>query len=264
MMRKSFLLMAAVLALSGRLDAGGVLEMSAKHPEGPALVTNRIYSQGGMLRFDHLGTDGGVITTMIFRDNEMIIVSHSEKKIHRINEAMMAELEEKMAKGRAAMEKMQQQMANMPPQQRAMMEKMMKGGMPGMPSKAALPPLRLEASGTGSWQSYSCKNYTVYKGDEKDQEVCAAPPSQVKGASEFVQAARNMQEFYRKFQESLQMPGIASMTKNPVEVMGQIDGVPVYTKVFANGVLQEERFLSSAKEEGLADSTFAPPRGANR
>ncbi len=161
----------------------------------------------------------------------------------------------------AAMQQMQQQMANMPPQQRAMMDKMMKGKMPGMPSQA-LPTLRVESGGRGKWGSYSCKKYTIFLGAEKKQELCAASIHDVEGAKEAVQALRNLQGFYQKIRKSLQkMPGFGSMNQNAVEVMGKIDGFPVFRREFSNGVVEREVYLSSAKSKGLSNNIFLPPKG---
>jgi hypothetical protein len=261
-MRKSLLLAVAVLTLCGQVFAGGVMEMSTKKQGGPATLSERIYAQGGKLRFDQLDAKGALQTTMLFQNNEVLMVSHPDTKFHRINEATMEELSAQMQKASAAMKQMEQQMANMPPEQRAMMEKMMKGRMPGMAGMGAKPlAIRVEATGPGSWESYSCKNYSVYVGDEKTQELCAVPPGEIKGADEFIEAARNMAKFFEKFRESMQMPAFANLAKGPVEVIGQVDGFPVHTKEFQNGVLQGERFLSSAKEESLSDDTFSPPAG---
>jgi len=261
-MKKGFLLMAVVLALSGQLFAGGVMEMSTKKQGGAATLSERIYAQGGKLRFDHLDAKGGPQTTTLFQNNEMIVINHADKKFSLINEATLAELSAQMKKAGEAMKQLEQQMANMPPEQRAMMEKMMKGKMPGMPGMGSKPlAIRVEATGPGMWESYSCKNYTVYVGEEKTQEVCAVPPSEVKGADEFIEAARNMAKFFEKFKDALQTPAFANLAKSPVEVVGQVEGYPVHTNEFVNGVLQGERFLSSAKEESLSDDTFSLPQG---
>lgn len=262
MRTKMFLLPAIILALAGQLFAGGVLEMSAKKANGAAVVASRMYAQAGKLRMDQMDAQGGIQTSAIFQNNEMIMVSYADKKFRRIDEKTLAQLGAQMKKASEAMKQLQQQMANMPPQQRAMMEKMMKGRMAGMAGMGSPPPvIRFEADGTGTWQSYTCKKYTVYAGDQKTQEMCTVPASQVEGAEEFVAAARNMKEFFDKFKEALQMPAFANLAQNPAGVVGEVEGFPVHTKEFENGALREERFLSSSKTESLSDSLFSPPQG---
>jgi hypothetical protein len=262
MTTKAFLLPAIILGLAGQLFAGGVLEMSTKNSSGATVVANRMYAQGGKLRMDQMDESGAVQTSAIFQNNEMVMVNYADKKFHRIDEKTLAQLGAQMQKASAAMKQLEQQMANMPPEQRAMMEKMMKGRMAGMAGMGAKPPvIRFEADGMGTWQSYTCKNYTVYAGDQKIQEMCTVPASKVEGAEEFVAAARNMKEFFDKFKEALQMPAFANLAQNPAEVIGQVEGFPVHTKEFENGVLRQEKFLSSSKTESLSDSLFSPPQG---
>jgi hypothetical protein len=262
MTTKAFLLPAIILGLAGQLFAGGVLEMSTKNSSGATVVASRMYAQAGKLRMDQMDESGAVQTSAIFQNNEMVMVNYADKKFHRIDEKTLAQLGAQMQKASAAMKQLEQQMANMPPEQRAMMEKMMKGRMAGMAGMGAKPPvIRFEADGMGTWQSYTCKNYTVYAGDQKTQEMCTVPASKVEGAEEFVAAARNMKEFFDKFKEALQMPGLANLAQNPAEVIGQVEGFPVHTKEFENGVLRQEKFLSSSKTESLSDSLFSPPQG---
>ncbi len=262
MIGRSLLLLALLVGMCGQLLAGGVFEMSTKGKDGAAVVANRMYAQAGKLRMDQMDPKGNIQTSVIFQNNEMIMISHPDRKFHRIDEKTLAELGAQMKKASEAMKQLEQQMASMPPQQRAMMEKMMKGKMPSMPGMGSKPlAIRVEATGTGTWESHTCKNYTVYTGDQKTQEVCAVPASQVEGADEFVEAARNMKEFFEKFKEALQSEAFTSLTKSPVEVVGEVDGFPVRTKEFENGTLREERFLSSAKKESLSDATFSTPQG---
>ena len=59
MVKKSFLLTAMVLAFSGQLLAGSILEMSGRNQDGPVLLMNRMYAQAGKFRMDHYGRQGG-------------------------------------------------------------------------------------------------------------------------------------------------------------------------------------------------------------
>lgn len=59
MVKKSFLLTAMVLAFSGQLLAGSILEMSGRNQDGPVLLMNRMYAQAGKFRMDHMDGKGG-------------------------------------------------------------------------------------------------------------------------------------------------------------------------------------------------------------
>ena len=117
------------------------------------------------------------------------------------------------------MKQMEEQFAKMPPKQRAMMEKMMKGKMPGMPGKSAIPTIRVEATGQGRWKLYSCKNYTIYYDDRHREEICAAPPNEVKGADEVLQAVGNMREFQKKLTDAMPQFTSSNAFSRQIEAM---------------------------------------------
>ena len=61
---------------------------------------------------------------MIFRDDLFLMINHDDKTYTVIDEATLEQIGSRMS---AAMTKMEAQLAQMPPEQRAMMEKMMQG-----------------------------------------------------------------------------------------------------------------------------------------
>src|SRR5512144_778073 len=91
-------------------------------------------------------TDGG-------RDR-MVILDKTKNTYQEIDEQMMKQMGEQMS---GAMAQMQAQLKNMPPEQRAMMEKMMKGKMPQ--AAAAAPKTVYTAKGSGSVNGFSCTKY---------------------------------------------------------------------------------------------------------
>ena len=97
-------------------------------------------------------------------------------------------------------------MKNMPPEQRAMMEKMMKGKMPQ--AAAAAPKTVYTAKGSGSVNGFSC---TKYEGDQsgvKEAEVCAAVPAQIKLTPADLQIfEKDERVFQRSSELAGQLPG---------------------------------------------------------
>ena len=199
--------------------------------------------------------------SMIFQNNELIMVSHTDKKFNRIDEKTLAELSAQMKKVSETMKQMEEQFAKMPPKQRAMMEKMMKGKMPGMPGKSAIPTIRVEATGQGRWKSYSCKNYTIHYNDRRREEICAAPPNEVKGADEVLQAIGNMREFQKKLTDAMPQFTSSNVFAQQIEAMNQIDGFAVHRQEYVRDVKQNEIYLSSAKQESVSENLFSPPKG---
>lgn len=249
-----------VLLLSPLAHAGVTMDLVNKNAGGQETDRTRIYAQSKMIRMDEVDGDK-VVSTMIFLGNELIYVDHRDKNYIVMDEAMLDEVSAQM---NDAMKQMEAQLANMPPEQRAMMEQMMKGRMPGMAGQesAPRPKPRVEAMGSGKWQSYTCQQYAVFEGPEKTQDVCATKLDHINGAGDVMDAFRNMAAYVTKMTESMPMRSDEGM--NPGELMDQIDGFPVYTVDYENGEVAGETLLDSVTEQDLEQDLFAAPEGYRR
>ncbi len=259
-LRRALTNAALLAAVSAPLFGGAQFEMSSR-PSSTAspVLADRMSAEDGALRFDQLDANGTPTQSMIFRNNEMVIVNHGDKSYLRITEKFVAEIAKQMEQATAAMKQMQEQMANMPPQQRQMMEKMLKGKMPGMP--AALPAVRLERGDAGNFESYTCNYYKLFIGEEFQQQMCAASADQVTGADELLAAAKNMQAFSRKLTEAVPQIPMGAALNGTFDVISQMDGFPVVTRDYKDGRLVSERFLSSAETVSFSPNHFSPPKG---
>ncbi len=252
------LIAGALLAVVPQLLAGVVLEMGSKDSSGRETPGEKIYAQSSMVRIDFASSEDNI--SMIFRDEAILIVDHNKKTVNRLDQAAMGEVGSQMNE---AMKQLEEEMAKMPPEQRAMMEKMMKGRMKGMMPEQMTgkqDAYRVEAVGSGQWQSYSCTQYAAYIGSEKIQEICAASINQIEGAEEAMEAFKKMADSMKKMLESVKIP-FANLASNPMQTINQIDGFPVHTLHFENGKLKQEAFLKSATQKNLDDSLFAAPEG---
>jgi hypothetical protein len=250
----------ALLLLSPLAYAGVVMDMVTMNVSGQETERSRIYAQSGKIRMEQV--DGGeTAATMIFLSNEFLYVDHREKSYIVMDEAM---LDDVSAKVNEAMKEMEAQLANMPPEQRAMVEQMMKGQMQGMTAQQApsSPAPRVEATGSGEWRSYKCRKYEVFEGAEKVQDVCAAELDEVDGADEVIETFRNMAAYITKMTES--MPMRSDDRINPGELMDEIDGFPVHTIDYENGAVARETSLDSVTEQDLDEGMFAAPEGYRR
>lgn len=260
-MKKLFNVMVPTLLLLSPLAcAGVVMEMVMKDASGQETTRSKIYAQSNMIRMDEVGS-GQSDASMVFRENEFVYLDHKDKSYIVMDEAT---LEKVSAKINDAMAEMEKQLAGMPPEQRAMVEQMMKGQMKGMMGKqgAPKPAPRVESMGNSEWLSYDCEQYAVFDGGEKTQEVCAADLDDIDGADEVMQAFRKMAAYITKMTES--MPMMPKEGLNPGELMDQIGGFPVHTVDYENGKLVSESSLDSVTEEDLDKALFATPDGYRR
>jgi hypothetical protein len=158
---------------------------------------------------------------------------------------------------------MEEKLAQLPPEQRAMVEKMMQGQMGAQMQGGMLggapQPQRIEAEGSQKVESYSCKKYGVYRGTEKTSEILVAPADEVGAAAEALDAIRAMARFSETMLESFKDSPLAGMIDNPYQVLSEIDGFPVVTREFEGGRATEETVLKSANRESLDAGLFKPP-----
>lgn len=251
----SFLVLAALPTIA---HAGVVMDLVSRNASGQETDRAKIYAQDGMLRMDE-GADAD--SAMVFLGDRFLYINHRDKSYIVMDEAMVQEASAKISE---AMKEMQAELANMPPEQRAMVEQMMQGRMKGMMGEQddAAPKHRVEAMGRSKWESYACREYAVYEGDDKTQQVCAAQLDDVDGADEAIEAFKGMAAYMRKMAES--MPMFRGEGFNPGELMDQIDGFPVHTIDYANGEVVQETSLDALSEKKLEDTVFAAPADYRR
>ncbi len=251
---------ATFLCTSSLANAGVVMDMVTHDASGAETERSKIYAQSAKIRMEQ-GGDGADGTSMIFLGEEFLYVNHRDKSYIVMDEAMLDQVSAKMNE---AMREMEAQLAGMPPEQRAMVEQMMKGQMKGMmgPQAEKAPAPRIEAMGNGEWNSQPCREYAVFEENAKIQQVCAAGLDDVEGSDEVIGAFRNMAAYITKMTEA--MPMMAGDHPNPSDLMDQIDGFPVHTIDYENGAVVRETLLDSVVERELEDSMFAVPDGYRR
>ncbi len=257
MKKRANTLFAALLLLPPLAHAGVVMDMVTRNASGKETERAKIHAQSNRIRMDEVdGTE--VRNSMIFLGDKFLYLDHRDQSYIVMDEAMLDEVSGKISD---AMKEMEAQLAAMPPEQRAMVEQMMKGQMQGMMGKqgAPRPAPTVESMGRGKWQSYSCDNYAVFDGGKKTQQVCAADLDDIDGADEVMKAFRSMAAYITKMTES--MPMMSGQGLNPGELMNQIDGFPVHTIDYEDGEMLRETSLDSVAEKDLEPGLFAAPKG---
>lgn len=238
-------LLAGALAFTGA-QAGTVMNLVDKDAAGTVKAETVISADGGKVRMDQQGD----ATSIIFQGESMIVLDHNEQMYVVMDDAMLDQLQ-------AAMQQMQAQLAAMPPEQRAMVEQMMQGSMPGGGAQPPAP--RVESLGSDSWGDYSCTRYAVYEGDDKTQEICAAPLDDIPGGDDVMAALQGMVGFMDKIIAAMP-PEIGNLIgDNPLGYMADIDGFPVQGLTFEGGEMTEESTLESVTEASLDPAIFSPP-----
>jgi hypothetical protein len=256
---KHFVIACVVLALvCSTAWAGVVIEMEVKSPgSSDEAGTDKIYAQGQMARMDPHSTVGSGNMSVVFRDDTLWVVDHDKKTCQKIDKEGMEQLSAELG---GAMKQMEAELAKLPPEQRAMMEKMMKGKMPaGMGQEA--PPRRIEAGAAEQVGEYSCTVQTLFAGDEKVWEVCAADETAAGAVAEAMEAFRAMSRFTEELRDILQQGPLSEMMETPFQDVNELGGFPVRSRTFANGQVASETTLRSVTRQDLGEDVFSIPKG---
>ena len=253
MTRFAFVATAVLAALftSGPVFAGTRIQM-----ENTDLATNKTTTQVIMMDNTRLRVDADEKTsTMFLTDggrNRMVILDRARNTYQEIDQETMAQMGQQVS---GAMAQMDAAMKNMPPEQRAMMEKMMKGKMPG----AAAPPVRTvyTAKGSGSVNGFTCTKYEGVKGAEKVSEVCAASASQIKVAPGDYQVFEKMKEFAAGLMDAMKNSPMGGAMQTSGITDSGISGFPVQTISFRNGKAEDRVEVKSITTASFSNADFS-------
>ena len=161
-----------------------------------------------------------------------------------------------------AMKQMEAQLANLPPEQRAMVEEMMKEQMGGMGMSMDMPVLEVRKTGSGSWKSYDCNMAEMLEDGVKIQEICSVDFSDVDGSGAVRDSFLRMSGLLSKMFEAIPFGDMGS--KNPMEMLEKLDGFPVRTVEFENGRAVSETVLDSSGESSIDPAIFEVPADYSR
>jgi Domain of unknown function (DUF4412) len=194
-------------------------------------------------------TDGG--------RNRIVMLDKARNTYQEIDQQTMDQMGQMMSGASAQMSaQMEAAMKNMTPEQRKMMEQAMKGKMPQAAAPAAAPKTVYTAKGSGSVNGFSCTKYEGDQGGQKEAEVCAAVPAQLKLSPADMQIFEKMREFSAGL--------LSSLAKSPVKVnvpTGSLEsgyeGFPIQRTDFENGQATKRGELKSITRANFTDADFS-------
>jgi hypothetical protein len=240
---------------SGATQAGTLLEtvnrdLSAK---GGSTTINT-WAQNGMMRVETQADKGAQRSTMIFENDTIYAIDHQDKSYYAMDRESMKRVAEQL---NPALQMIQERMKDMTPEQRAQMEKMMGGSLPGVEKKTEIKRI----ARTGKVSGHSCSYVQVLEDGVLTDEMCVAPGKSLKGSDELMTAATRMAELMREMMSSMDAPWLKQMADKQIQNFAELGGIPVLSRHFAAGSPQSETTLTSIRTETLAASTFELPAG---
>lgn len=215
-------------------------------------LKQKIYVQSGSGRF--VDPEG---RSSLIKGDTLYMIDDKEKSYIVFDKATMEQVARKLS---AQMEQLKQQMAKLPPEQRAQMEQMLGGaGLSGAPRT-------VDVADTGKSETVEgrkCKVWDVTRDGVLDEQICVVPYSALPGKENFSAVFGNFAKVFEEMAKSV--PMLAGMMANEFSAYVKTNGYPVRQRAYENGKLMDEETLVKVwREETIPASTFEVPAGYTR
>lgn len=255
-----------IISLSFGLNsiADVIFEMDQKQISPEATHKTKGVVKGKNFKMDFYENGESLDGSMIYHGDtkEMIMVNHKDKTYVVLDQSTMNDLAGVMAE---AMSQFEEAMKDASPEERAMMEKMMKGRLPGAGESQTVEPT-LKKAGSSTVNGYSCTIYDVYRGDVKTSQHCVSSWDSIQGGAEMktvmVEMSQFMDQLGKSFKNSKGMFGQQMKFENNVfKQIEKMNGFPVQSMDYGDGNLVSESELVSSKKTTVNASDLGVPSG---
>ena len=249
--------------------ADSILEFqSTEFSQGQPIVgTVQISTSGDNTRLEINSVSSAEAGGMIFRGarDEMIILDHAQGSYMIIDQARMNAMASQVSQ---AMTQMQEALAAMPPEQRALAEQMMQRQFPtAAPEQTPKrsPDIINDLGSHGEVAGIECRNYEVMRDDRKVRELCMSDWDDIAGGQETAEALKDVAGFFESMRQAFSGMGAMEAFDRQQELFGhmnELDGYPILYRDFsASGALERQVILTSARQENVSPGFFEPPQG---
>jgi hypothetical protein len=228
-------------ALGAQAASAGVYVELVEHDiaSGKTELSQKMYVQNGLGRF--VDADG---RATLIKDGTMYIVDETDKSYVAFDKATQ-------------MAQMKDQLAKLPPEQRAQMEQMMPG-LSGTEKKWVV-----EAVDTGKSDKVdgrSCRLWDIKRDGELDDQLCVVPYSSLPGKENFQAVFANFAKVFEEMAKSV--PVLSGMMTNEFGAQAKVNGFPVRTRGYEEGKLGDtEHTVRLWREEAIPATMFSVPAG---
>src|SRR6266498_1182646 len=250
------LVVAIGLTASPATAASGVL-IAQKVTSGTTTTTHQSQIEQTRMRSEIVASTGRPQTVVFDGAAQVLRIIDDEGKTY--TEMSKTDLDGMRGQMGAAMTQLQEQMKNMPPEQRARMEALMKGRGAAMPGAPAATPTEYKKTGTDKVGRWTCDKYEGTKNGEKVSEVCTVAPSALGFTAADFEVTRQLAEFFTSLipQAAEGLFRIGSATPNP----NSFSVLPVRFVSFRGGDIQTVSEMTDASRQDFPDTLFQVPAG---
>jgi hypothetical protein len=243
----------AMCFAAGAARAGVYVEL-ANHdiPGNKTDLAQKMYVEAGNGRFvDEEGR------ATIIKGNTMYIVDDRDQSYIAFDKATMAQLAKQIS---GAMDRMKEQLARMPPEQRAQIEAMM-AKTPGMGGETQQWVVEVVDTGkSDKVDGRACRVWDVKRNGELDDQLCVVPYAQLPGKENFQAVFANFAKVFEEMAKSV--PMLSGVMSNEFSAQAKVNGFPVRSRGYENGKLGDvEQVVKTWREESIPAAMFEIPAG---
>ncbi len=244
---------AIAVAAPAAQAADGLLILE-KTASGGTTRTHQIQIEKDRMRAETTGA-GGEKQAMVFDGAKQVmwIINYDRKTYSEMTKADADRLGGQMTD---AMAKMQQQMQNLPPEQRAKIEAMMagRGGMRGAGPGAGAK-TEYKKTGTDTVGKWTCDKYEGSQNGQKTSELCTVDPQALGFTAADFDVSRQLQAFFAKLVPN----GAEDLFRIGTGQDQGFTGVPVRRVSFGPTPTTSE--ITAVTRQSFSEATFAVPEG---
>lgn len=246
-------LSALILFLCGGLCLAAqatTVRFEVTSPGEPAQV-NEMYFRDDVLRMQPGAGDDEENITIIYRgDKELMwLINEDERSYIQMDKETMARLGKQVS---GALAQLEAQLAQLPPEQRAAMEKMLKGRLPQTPTAKETTELR-DTGETRRVNGYPCVKYEFYRGGRLESEIWATDASNLEAAHNLTTVLAGMADFYSELIESIPA---AAQSDFDFAGVGELNRFPIRIRKFADRRVESEINMKQIGVKDVSDSLF--------
>lgn len=251
------------LAVATVVRADSILEFQTTEFGGgePIVGTVQISTSGSDTRLEIISVSSAEAGGMIYHGDkkQMIILDHAQGNYMVIDQQQMDAMASQVGQ---AMSQMQEALASMPPEQRALAEQMMRQRFPAQPPEQS--PATINDLGShGEVAGIECRNYEVIRNGRKVRELCVSDWDDIHGGQETANAIKGVADFFEGMRQAYAAAGgmeVFDRQQELFEHMKELDGYPVLYRDFAaSGSLERQTLLTGARDQSMAPGFFDPP-----
>jgi hypothetical protein len=257
MLRRTLIPMVAILLVASSAYAGVILKSESKIYGSQRInAKTTLYLERDRMRMETTDDTGEKEVVIFRKDKQLFWVIDPKKGTYtEITKAQLRQMKRQMDEYKKEMEAA---MKNMPPEQRAMVEQMMKGQMPS--AQPQEPEINYRRGGSGKVGLWYCTKYQGFSKGSKVEEVWVTPFDKLGITPSDLKILNQMGNFFDEFYlgSGNSIVGDTEKWKNTFK------GFPVKTTSYKHGNVVYEDHLEEVKKTRLSQTLFELARGLRK